>query len=132
MSKTYEFLKECGVFWVSTVNNNTPAVRPFGAVMEYNNHLYISTGITKNVCSQLISNQNVQIASLPSGTRDWIRITGKAIKVDALEEKNAMLDACPILNKRFSSANDDNFALFRIDDMISMIYTDKGGFLIDN
>jgi len=38
MSKTYEFLKECGAFYVVTVNDNNPAVRPFGAVMEYDGY----------------------------------------------------------------------------------------------
>lgn len=34
MSKAYEFLKECGAFFVLTVNGDCPAGRPFGAVME--------------------------------------------------------------------------------------------------
>lgn len=32
MSKAYEFLKECGSFFVLTINNDFPAGRPFGAV----------------------------------------------------------------------------------------------------
>ena len=34
MSKAYEFLKECGYFYVLTINKDFPAGRPFGAVME--------------------------------------------------------------------------------------------------
>ena len=37
MSKAYEFLKEYGYFYVLTINDNFPAGRPFGAVMEYDN-----------------------------------------------------------------------------------------------
>ena len=34
MSKAYEFLKECGSFFVLSINGDYPAGRPFGAVME--------------------------------------------------------------------------------------------------
>ena len=47
MSKAYEFLKECGVFYVLTADKNKPSGRPFGAVMEHEGALYISTGKTK-------------------------------------------------------------------------------------
>lgn len=30
MSKAYDFLKECGAFFVLTVNGDCPAGRPFG------------------------------------------------------------------------------------------------------
>lgn len=43
MSKAYEFLKECGYFYVLTINGDYPAGRPFGAVMECDGKLYIST-----------------------------------------------------------------------------------------
>lgn len=49
MSMTYDFLKECGVFYVLTLNGNFPAGRPFGAVMEHEGDLYISTGDMKDV-----------------------------------------------------------------------------------
>ncbi len=34
LSKAYEFLKECGSFFVLTINGDYLAGRPFGAVME--------------------------------------------------------------------------------------------------
>ena len=47
MSKVYEFLKECGYFYVLTINGDYPAGRPFGAVMEYYNKLYICFFVQK-------------------------------------------------------------------------------------
>lgn len=35
MSKVYDFLQECGCFYVLTLNGDFPAGRPFGAVMEH-------------------------------------------------------------------------------------------------
>ena len=40
MSKVYEFLKECGSFFVLTINGDYPAGRPFGAVMEVGEDIY--------------------------------------------------------------------------------------------
>lgn len=97
MTKTYEFLKECGTFFVATINENAPAVRPFGAVMEFEGALYISTAKNKNIYSQLINNSHIQIVALKPGTRDWIRIDGKAVETHDLNIKQAMLDACPVL-----------------------------------
>ena len=34
MSKEYEFIKECGYFYVLTINKDFPAGRPFGEMME--------------------------------------------------------------------------------------------------
>ena len=70
MSQTYDFIKECGIFFVLTQNNDFPAGRPFGAIMEYNNFLYISTADTKEVYKQLSEHNKMQIIALKSGTRD--------------------------------------------------------------
>ena len=43
MSKAYQFLKECGAFFVLSINGEYPAGRPFGAVMEVGEYLYLST-----------------------------------------------------------------------------------------
>lgn len=76
MSKTYEFLKECGYFYVLTINGDFPAGRPFGAVMEYDGKLFISTNDGNSVHKQLRDNGNIQIVAKKEATREWIRITG--------------------------------------------------------
>ena len=126
MSSTYEFLKQCGTFFVTTINNTVPAARPFGAVMEYEGELYISTANTKEVYSQLIKNPFIQIVAIKPGTRDWIRISGKAIEIDDLDIKQAMLDTCPVLLNRFSTKECDYFALFKISEMKSSLHTNHG------
>jgi len=129
MSKSYDFLKECGTFFISTINEGYPATRPFGAVMELNDELYISTANTKDVYSQLIKNPLIHIVALKSGTRDWIRINGKAIEIHDLDIKQMMLDACPVLTKRFDSKSCEHFALFKISEMVSAL--NSGGVFVD-
>lgn len=69
MSRAYDFLKECGYFYVLTMNEDFPAGRPFGAVMECNNYLYISTNNRNQVHKQLRANGNIQILSKRDGTK---------------------------------------------------------------
>lgn len=131
MSKTFDFLKECGTFFVLTINGDTPAGRPFGAIMEYDGKLYFSTANTKEVYKQLVSNPAIQLIALKPGTRDWVRISGKAIECTDLLIKQRMLDECPVLTKRFTSADCDYFALFEVSDIISYLNTNNGVEKID-
>lgn len=115
MSKVYEFLKECECFYVLTINNDFPAGRPFGAVMEQNDKLYISTNDGNQVHNQLRENGNIQILSKKEGTREWMRITGKASECNDIKIKQKMLNECPVLTKHFSSAEDEHYLLFQIE-----------------
>ena len=125
MSKIYEFLKECKVFYLATTINNVPAVRPFGAVMEFNNTLYISTGKQKIVYKQLCENSNIQIVALKNGTRDWIRISGNAFETEDFHIKKMMLKACPILLNRFPTFDNPNFAVFELKNIQVLLNSDN-------
>lgn len=114
MSKVYEFLKECGYFYVLTINDGFPAGRPFGAVMEYNNKLYISTNNENQAHKQLRKNSNIQILSKKEGTREWLRVTGKAVECDDVKLKQMMLNECSILLNHFSSVHDERYLLFEV------------------
>lgn len=114
MSRTYDFLKECGVFYVLTVTDNGPAGRPFGAVMEYDGRLYFSTATMKDVYRQLTANPKIQLIALKAGTRDWIRINGMAVECTDLSVKDRMLQECPDLTKHFDSPACEQFALFEV------------------
>lgn len=46
MTKYYDFLKDCGVFYLVTINGTTSAARPFGAVMENDGDLFITAADT--------------------------------------------------------------------------------------
>ena len=114
MTETYKFLSECECFYVLTINGDFPAGRPFGAVMEVGEDLYISTGDKNEVHKQLLDNGNIQIIAKKEGTREWIRITGTAQKCDSLDMKQRMMDECPKLKSHYSSADSDHYLLFRV------------------
>ncbi len=115
MSRAYDFLKECGYFYVLTVNKDFPAGRPFGAVMEQDGMLFIATGDENRVHQQLRDNGNMQILAKKEGTREWLRITGRAAECHDVRLKRKMLEECPNLSKHYSSAESEHYLLFAIE-----------------
>lgn len=131
MSRSYEFLKECKVFYVLTVNAGRPAGRPFGAVMEYENTLYFSTADTKDVYRQLTEDPNIQILALKPGTRDWLRINGRAAECRDMHIRQKMLEECPALRKHFDSPECEHFAVFGVEEKEAYLNVDNEFIEID-
>lgn len=115
MSKAYEFLKECGIFYLLTVNGDYPAGRPFGVVMEVGDDLYISTNDHNQAHKQLRANGHVQLIAKKPSSREWIRITGTATecKDEALRLK--MYQENAILQKHHESEKSEHFLMFKIE-----------------
>lgn len=44
MQKVYEFLKSAGTYYLATVENDQPRIRPFGTINLFENKLYIQSG----------------------------------------------------------------------------------------
>lgn len=114
MSKEYEFIKECGVFFFSTIKGTKPATRPFGAIMEIGDDLYVATGKSKEVYRQIVYKPPVQIVALKQGTREWCRVTGHSVIINDINLKQQMIDCNPVLKNRYQGAEDPNFALIQI------------------
>ena len=105
MKEVYEFLKECGVFFIATEDGDQPRVRPFGALNIFEDKLYIQTGKIKNVSKQMKNNPKIEISSFLNGK--WIRLEAEVVEDNRREAKVSMLDANPEL-KGMYSADDDN------------------------
>nr|WP_303003613.1 pyridoxamine 5'-phosphate oxidase family protein [uncultured Blautia sp.] len=114
VSREYEFIKECGSFFVVTLNGDFPACRPFGAIMEAGDKLYISTHDGNDAHKQLRGNGNMQIVAKKEGTREWLRITGIAKECQDISLKQRFMDECPVLVSHYSSADSEHFLMFQI------------------
>lgn len=120
MKDTFEFLKNCGVFYIATIDGDKPRVRPFGALNIFEDKLYLQTGKIKNVSKQIKINNNIEICGFKDGK--WIRVSAKAIEDDRLEAKESMLDSNPEL-KNMYSATDDNTEVLYLTDAVSTVYS---------
>lgn len=114
MSKVYEFLKECGVFYVLTINGDYPAGRPFGAVMEVGDDLYLSTNDFNQAHRQMRENNHIQIIAKKPQGREWIRITGRADECNDPVLKQKMYDETPILKMHHESSGSEHFLMFKV------------------
>ncbi len=96
------------------MNHDFPAGRPFGAIMEIGEELYISTADIKAVYQQLKANGNMQLLALMPGTREWLRVTGVATECDDMAIKEKMLVECPVLKKHYPTADTPHYNVFKI------------------
>lgn len=119
MNEVYEFLKACGTYYLATVEDGKPHVRPFGTIDIFEGKLYIQTGLSKPVAQQMIANPQVEISGMtPEGK--WIRLAAEANFVDSIEAQEHMLDAYPHLRAMYTPG-DGNSAVFAIENATAQI-----------
>ncbi len=120
MNEIYDFLKNSGVYFLATVDGDTPKVRPFGTIEIFENKLYIQTGKSKDVYKQIEKNNNVEISAFNNGR--WIRISTKLIPDDRREAKKDMLDKNPQLRGMYNE-DDDNTIVLYLDSYKAVMYS---------
>lgn len=114
MQEVYEFVKECGTYYLATVEGDQPRVRPFGTVHIFDGKFYIQTGKVKECSKQMHANPKVEICAFGKGK--WVRIAGTAVSDDRIEAKQSMLDAYPSLQNMYK-ADDDNTEVLYLKDV---------------
>lgn len=105
MKRVLEFLKKAEVYYLATVENDQPRVRPFGTVNEFEGRLYIQTGKVKPISHQIAENPRAEICAFADGA--WVRVTCELVEDDRYEAKKSMLDAYPNLRGMYDE-NDGN------------------------
>ena len=123
MQTVQEFLKQCGTYYLATVEGDQPRVRPFGTAEIFEGKLYIQTGKSKEVSKQIQKNPKVEICAFHDGT--WVRIAGTLVRDDRLEAKEDMLEKNPGL-KRMYSATDDNTEVLYFENATATFYSFGG------
>lgn len=118
MEEVQTFLKDCGIYYLATIDGNQPRVRPFGTAEIFDKHLYIQTGKIKDVSKQLKENSNVELCAFKDGK--WIRVLGRLVKDDRVEAKKDMLDKNPDL-RRIYDENDDNTEVWYFENGVATI-----------
>ena len=118
MNEVLDFLTSNSTFYLATIDGDQARVRPFGAVMKFEDKLYFGTSNTKPVSKQLVANPKVEISTTsPKG--EWIRLSGTAVLDSRHDTKEAMLNALPSLKKMYSP-DDDIFEVFYLTDAVAV------------
>ena len=100
LEKICTFLEEAGTYYLATIEEDQPRVRPFGTVLLYEGRLYIQTGKIKSVSRQISANPKVEICAFKDGK--WLRLAGVLENDDNREPKVAMLEKMPSLKGMYS------------------------------
>ena len=113
IEKVYYYLNDAQTYYLATVDDGKPRVRPFGTILLDDGKLYIQTGRVKDVSKQIAACPFVEICAC-MGT-SWLRIQAELVEDDNREVKVKMLDKMPSL-KAMYSPDDDNTQMFYLKD----------------
>jgi len=113
MKEVQAYLKECGAFFIATVDGDQPHVRAFGVSEIINDRLYIMTGKVKDVYKQMAKNGKFEICALKPSGSEWMRVTGTLVNDETLSVKEEFLNRNESLKSMYK-ADDDNMAVLYI------------------
>ena len=119
MKEVYEFLKNCGTYYLATADGDQPRVRPFGTVDLFEDKLYIQTGKVKSVAQQMKVNPKVEISAMSQDGR-WIRIAAEVVLDNNIKAQEHMLDSYPNL-KAMYAAGDGNTEVYYLKNAVVQI-----------
>lgn len=116
-----------GPYFVATVENGQPRVRPFGLVLEYQGRLYFGVGDQKASYRQLVEQPVLEISAV-DGEKNWLRIRGEA----EFDEDPALLEKIfqlkPHLKPQYSQEGGPRLKPFYIKNGIAEIASLTGNF----
>ena len=115
MKEVQAYLKECGAFFIATVDGDQPRVRPFGVSEIIDGRLYIMTGKRKDVFKQMAANGKFEICALKPSGAEWMRLSGTLVNDETLAVKEEFLNRNEELKSMYR-ADDDNMAVLYIQD----------------
>ena len=110
MNEVFEFLRSAGTYYLATVEDDQPRVRPFGTVDIFEGKLYIQTGKSKSVSKQIAANPKAELCAFKDGV--WLRLSGELVRDDRIEAKAHMLDSYPQLKGMYSAEDDNTEVLY--------------------
>lgn len=118
LERVVKFLKDAQVYYLATVEEDQPRVRPFGTAHIFEGKLYIQTGKVKDVSKQLLANPKAEVCAFKEG--EWIRIAGELVEDDRVEARQSMLDEYPSLQGMYA-ADDGNTQVFYFKNAVATI-----------
>ena len=110
----YQFIRDCGYFFIATSVDNQPKHRPFGIIYSDGKHLFIATDKRKNVYTELTQNPKIKLASYNMRTRRWIRIHGDAEIENSMLIREEMLNFYPMLRQNRENEEELFLIIYRI------------------
>lgn len=117
MSKIYDYLTECGMFFMATVKDDKPKLRPLGAFIEDEGKVIFSVGSFKEVYKQIVENPYVEIVACKKDGH-WMRYSGKAVFEYKDKYLEMTLDKIPSLKNIYNEETGNKMAFFYLTEAV--------------
>jgi uncharacterized pyridoxamine 5'-phosphate oxidase family protein len=122
LSRIVDLVHEAGAFHIATIDGDSPRVRPFGFIMEFESKLYFTTNNQKNFYRQLEKNPNVEISAMLGEDR-WIRLSGKAVFDGNAAAKKRAFDTYENFKVMYQSPDNPIFEVFYLEKPSATLYS---------
>jgi uncharacterized pyridoxamine 5'-phosphate oxidase family protein len=122
LSRIVDLIHEAGAFHIATIDGDSPRVRPFGFIMEFDGKLYFTTNNQKNFYHQLERNPRVEISALPTQDR-WIRLSGEAVFDGNAAAKKRAFELYENFKVMYQSPDNPIFEVFYLKEPSATLYS---------
>lgn len=108
-----EYLRECEVFYMATVDGLEPRVRPMSGVCTVEGKLCFFLSRRSELYHEIMVNHRVEISAVHPD-KSWISIRGWLKEEDARETKDHMMKACRDDIEDMGALDGDDMAVFSL------------------
>ncbi len=112
MSSIYDFLKDCGFFYLLTVDGGYPSGRPISGILEADGTMYFGTRTDKAFYRQLSENPKAGLIAFSKGR--WLRLHANAEETHDMAIREKYLARLPMEIQRFGTADNPMLAVFAL------------------
>ena len=92
--KVYDFLEEAKTFYLATTEGDQPRVCPYGAMMYYEDKIYIMAFGQTNATRQIATNPKAELCAFKGQT---LRIECRLVQDNRPEVQRALIEKMPVL-----------------------------------
>lgn len=96
IKKVYDFVDEVKNFYFATIEGDQPRVRVYGAVLLFEDKIYLMVINGTKAPAQLAENPKFELCAFKG---KWLRLSGVLVPDERVEVKKAMIEKMPSLGK---------------------------------
>lgn len=114
MQEIIDFFQATRMFYIATIEENKPRLRPFGNIIDNQGNLYINSGKKKRFYQQVSMNPYVEICAFDKGV--WYRVEAKLVEVFDKEIFDIFLEKDAFVKRHYANQI-NNLAIFKLDEI---------------
>ena len=118
INKVFEFLQSAGTFYLATVEGDQPRVRPYGAMILFEDKIYIMAFGLTNATRQIAANPKAELCAFKGMT---LRIECKLVEDNRPETQKALIEKMPVLKPALGE-NGENGVMYYLADATATFF----------